>query len=118
MDGTENGHEIEKTQPHRAGTRGSYGLTPQTERRIDSQAVLERWPIPPELRGPLVERQAAIAMQGAYRESTAATRCIVAMDAQNQAAQFTSLASGTSVDLLTDAQLLAIAAGGEENESE
>jgi hypothetical protein len=76
-------------------TLGDYGgcvsarrVSLETTRMIE-RAVRERWPIPDEARGKVVNRQVRIATskRSSPREATSAARCLAAMDSQNLAAE-------------------------------
>ncbi len=62
------------------GEPGSWADT-----RLIARAVREEWPIPMELRQPVVMRQVAIAIDPKSKrsEATAAARCLASMHAQN-----------------------------------
>ena len=84
---------------------GLGGTSIQTEgirdTRLIERALRERWPIPYEKRGAIVERQVEIATNGecSPRESTSAARCLVMMDGQNiEGAKIVTPASGEGDD--------------------
>ncbi len=77
----------DEEQPTDGGLGGSVRGIRDT--RLIERALRERWAIPDELRGAIVARQVEIATDpgASPREATSAARCLVSMEAQNQADQ-------------------------------
>jgi len=81
--------------------------------RMLERAVRENWPIPEEARPAIVKRQIRIATKAtSRRESTAAARCLVAMEGQNQKSQLAADGISDGVNIHTSQIILRVPDNG------